>query len=87
MVKITDDIIRGIELLRAVLSRSKTLAKILVGIWFQNDVVLTSMRRDDVASTSIPRHFGTKCPLGYYSELQIRGDIDDDSKIFYLISH
>ena len=35
-----------------------------VGIWCQNDVVLTSMRRDDVASTSIQRHFDTKCPLG-----------------------
>ena len=30
----------------------------------ENDVVLTSMRRDDVASTFIRRHFGTKCPLG-----------------------
>ena len=30
----------------------------------KNDVVLTSMRRDDVASTSIQRHFVTKCPLG-----------------------
>ena len=35
-----------------------------MGIWCQNDVVLTSMRRDDVASTSIQRHFDTKCPLG-----------------------
>ena len=35
------------------------------GIWCKNDVVLTSMRRDDVASTSIQRHFDTKCPLGY----------------------
>ena len=34
------------------------------GIWCQNDVVLTSMRRDDVASTLIRRHFHTKCPLG-----------------------
>ena len=34
------------------------------GIWFQNDVVSTSMRRDHVASTSTQRHFGTKCPLG-----------------------
>ena len=32
----------------------------------QNDVVLTSMRRDDVASTSVRRHFGTICPLGYH---------------------
>ena len=31
------------------------------------DVVLTSMRRDDVASTLIRRHFGTKCPLGQIS--------------------
>ena len=29
----------------------------------KNDVVLTSMRHDYVASTSIRRHFGTKCPL------------------------
>ena len=28
-----------------------------------NDVVLTSMQCDDVASTLIRRHFGTKCPL------------------------
>ena len=28
-----------------------------------NDVVLTSMRRNDVASTLIRPHFGTKCPL------------------------
>ena len=35
-----------------------------MGIWCQNVVVLTSMRRDDVASTSIQRHFDTKCPLG-----------------------
>ena len=34
------------------------------GIWCKNDVVLTSMRRDYVASTLIRRHFGTKCPLG-----------------------
>ena len=38
-----------------------------VGIWCQNDVVLTSMRRHHVASTSIRRHFGTKCPLGNQS--------------------
>ena len=31
--------------------------------WRENDVVLTSMRRD-FAPTSIWRHFGTKCPLG-----------------------
>ena len=34
------------------------------GTWRKNDVVLTSMRRDYVASTSIRRHFGTKSPLG-----------------------
>ena len=34
------------------------------GIWCQNDVVSTSMRRHHVASTLIRRHFGTKCPLG-----------------------
>ena len=36
------------------------------GIWCKNDVVLTSMRRDDVASTLIRRHFRTKCPLGTF---------------------
>ena len=34
------------------------------GIWCQNDVVSTSMRRNHVASTLIRRHFRTKCPLG-----------------------
>ena len=38
---------------------------ISAGIWCENDVVLTSMRRDYVASTLIRRHFDTKCPLGY----------------------
>ena len=37
-----------------------------VGIWSQYDIVLTSMRRDDVASMLIRRHFGTKCPLGLF---------------------
>ena len=36
------------------------------GIWCQNDVVLTSMRRTHVASTLIRRHFRTKCPLGMW---------------------
>lgn len=30
----------------------------------KNDVILTAMQRDYVASTSIRRHFVTKCPLG-----------------------
>ena len=34
------------------------------GTWCKNGVVLTSMRRDYVTSTSIQHHFGTKCPLG-----------------------
>ena len=34
------------------------------GIWCQNDVVSTSMRRDHVASTLIRRHFYVICPLG-----------------------
>ena len=35
-----------------------------VGIWCQNDVVSTSMRRHHVASTLIRRHFYVMCPLG-----------------------
>ena len=35
-----------------------------MGIWCQNDVVSTLMRRHHVASTLIRRHFITKCPLG-----------------------
>ena len=35
-----------------------------VGIWCQNDVVSTSMRRNHVASTLIRRHFHVMCPLG-----------------------
>ena len=38
-------------------------------------VVLTSMRREDVASTSIRRHFGTISPLGAFVET------DDVSKV------
>ena len=38
------------------------------GLWCQKDVVLTSMRRDDVASTLIRRHFGTKCSLGPFNQ-------------------
>ena len=38
-----------------------------VGIWCENDVGSTSMRRHHVASTLIRRHFCTKCPLGYLS--------------------
>ena len=34
------------------------------GIWCQDDVVSTLMRRNHVASTLIRRHFRTKCPLG-----------------------
>ena len=46
------------------------LAKVCpAGIWCENDVVLTSMRRDYVASTLIRRHFDTKCPLGVHEEL------------------
>ena len=36
----------------------------LAGIWCENDVGSTSMRRHHVASTLIRRHFDTKCPLG-----------------------
>ena len=42
-----------------------SFSSIPAGIWWQNDVVSTSMRRDDVASTLIWRHFGTKCPRGW----------------------
>ena len=38
-----------------------------VGIWCQNAIVSTSMRRHHVASTFIRRHF-TSCPLGRCSE-------------------
>ena len=31
-----------------------------------NDVELTSMRRVDVESTSVRRHFDVMCPLGYF---------------------
>ena len=43
-----------------------------VGIWYQNDVVKTPMRRHHVASTLIRRHFYVICPVGvhvsYYEE-------------------
>ena len=37
----------------------------------KKDVVLTSMRRDDVASTLIRCHFATICPLGYNNNLTL----------------
>ena len=36
-----------------------------VGIWCQNDVVSTSMRRNHVASTLIRRHFTSCVPAGF----------------------
>ena len=35
-----------------------------VGMWCQNDVVSTSMRRHHVVSTLIRPHFYVMCPLG-----------------------
>ena len=35
-----------------------------MGIWYQNDVVSTSIRRNHVAPTLIRRHFYAMCPLG-----------------------
>ena len=35
-----------------------------VDIWCQNNVVSTSLRRNNVASTLIRRHFYVMCPLG-----------------------
>ena len=51
------------------------------GIWCENDVGSTSMRRHHVASTLIRRHFGTKCPLGDISK-----EIFWDQKIYFEIS-
>ena len=42
------------------------LAMYPAGIWCQNDVVSTSMRRDHVASTLTQRHFYAMCPLSSY---------------------
>ena len=42
--------------------------------WRRNDVGLTAMRRDHVASTSVRRHYDVTCPLGIedkYSRLSI----------------
>ena len=33
------------------------------------EITLTPMRRDDVASTSVRRHFDVMCPLGKYCQL------------------
>ena len=38
------------------------------GIWCENVVGSTSMRRHHVASTLIRRHFCTKCPLGVHAK-------------------
>ena len=38
----------------------------------KNGVVLASIRRDDVASTSIRRYFGTICPLMCFTVLSVK---------------
>ena len=58
--KLGQDNLYIIPVLRAVNVNSDQLVPPRI---FKNDVVLTSMRRDYVASTSIRRHFGTKYPL------------------------
>ena len=55
------------DLLFASPSKRKTIP---ADIWRENDVVLTLMRRDYVASTLIQRHFCTKCPLELFKEKQ-----------------
>ena len=52
------------------------------GIWCENDVGSTSMRRHHVASTLIRRHFGTKCPLGCLSAFDVF-----ESNLVRLVSH
>ena len=49
------------------------------GICCRSGVVLKSMRRDNVASTSIRRNFGTKCPLGL-----CLGKLSHDDILFFL---
>ena len=51
-----------------------------LGIWCQNDIVCTSMRRDHVASTLIRRHFFVMCPLGYTFLFPYQNKIRDPSK-------
>ena len=43
--------------------RMRNIINVPAGTWRKNDVVLTSMRGDYVASTLIRRHVGTKCSL------------------------
>ena len=58
------------------------------GIWCQNEVVSTSMRRDHVASTLTRRHFYVMCPLGnilishYCCNLTVVVSQFHDTKIF-----
>ena len=49
-----------------ILIKNYTMLSIQVSTWRKSDVVLTSIRRDYVVSTSIWRHFGTKCPQEAY---------------------
>ena len=43
-----------------------------VGTWCRNDVEPTSMRRNDVASMSVRRHFDVIYPLGRYIVLYLQ---------------
>ena len=52
------------------LTYRSSLSRSPAGTSRKNEIVLTSMQRDDIASTSIRYHFGTKCPLGGVSLAQ-----------------
>ena len=50
----------------------------------ENDVVMMSMRRDDVASTSVWRHYEVMCLMGYYRRIFVSGvDRNDNSQILF----
>ena len=51
----------------------------------KNDVVLTSMRRNYVASTFIRRHFGTLCPLGSFSRYPMPIFVQIDLNIIVML--
>ena len=55
--------------------RAPVSALLPVGIWYQNDVVLTSRRHHHVASTLIRRNFYVICPLGFIYLVNTRASV------------
>ena len=68
-------------------SSSSFTTTIPAGTQHQNDVVSTSMRRDDVASTLIRRHFNVVCLLGYVVHPRVATRLSKSHPLIFIQIH